>query len=523
MATTKELMEQYQKKRQKIEAMAGPEAIEKRHKEGQWTARERINYFFDKGTFTEIGMFVKHRTTAFGLDKREIPADGIITGFGKVNGRYVVAMAEDYMALAGTFGEQHGKKLTYAVNFAKEKGWPFVGMNDSGGARLQEGMDTLEAYGWTFHAQILASGVIPQIAMLMGPCLGGQAYHPVMQDFLIQCKSTGFMGIAGPAFVETQLGQKISLEDLSGYKAHAIKSGCTHIVADDDKDAIDKCKALLALLPANNMEKAPVVATKDDPERESPELDTIIPDRATAPYNMQKVIKAIVDDGYFYEIMPLHATSVITGFGRFNGRTVGIFANQPMQAAGVINIDASDKGARFIRFCDLFNIPVVALGDCPGYLIGPEQDWKGILRHGAKLLFAWADATIPLISIMLRKSYAGAHYGMLDKSIGADFVFAWPTARITIVGAETAASVIFAREIRESKTPEETKNKRIQEYSDLYENPYVAAERSCVDDVIMPHDTRKMINRALDVLEDKNKNNKAINSRTWRKYSNINL
>ena len=523
MATTKELLEEYKKKRAKIEAMASADAIEKRHKEGQWTARERINYLFDKGTFTEIGMFVKHRTTAFGLDKREIPADGIITGFGKVNGRYVVAAAEDYMALAGTFGEQHGKKLASACAFAKEKGWPFIGMNDSGGARLQEGMDTLEAYGWTFRSQILASGIIPQIALLMGPCLGGQAYHPVMQDFLIQCKDTGFMGIAGPAFVETQLGQKISLQDLSGYKAHAVKSGCTHIVANDDKDAIDKCKELLALLPSNNMEKAPYLATKDDPERECPELDTIVPDKPTAPYNMQKVIKAIVDDGYFYEIMPLHATSIIVGFGRFNGRVVGIFANQPMQAAGIINIDASDKAARFIRFCDLFNIPVVTLGDCPGYMIGPEQDWKGILRHGAKLLFAWADATVPLISIILRKSYAGAHYGMLDKSIGADFVYAWPTARITIVGAETAASVIFAREIRESKTPEETKNQRIEEYSNLYENPYVAAERSCVDEIIMPHDTRKMINHALDILEDKNKNNKAFNARPWRKYSNINL
>ena len=523
MATTKELLEQYKNKRKKIEEMASPETIEKRHKGNQWTARERIEYFFDKGTFTEIGMFVTHRTTAFGLDKKEIPADGIVTGFGKVNGRYVVAAAEDYMAMAGTFGEQHGKKLAYAVNFAKEKGWPFVGMNDSGGARLQEGMDTLEAYGWTFRSQILASGVIPQIALLMGPCLGGQAYHPVMQDFLIQCKDTGFMGIAGSAFVKTQLGQDISLQELSGYKAHAIKSGCTHIVANDDKDAIDKCKILLALLPQNNTEKAPLLATKDDPERACPELDTIIPDKATQPYNMMKVIKAIVDDGYFFETMALHATSIITGFGRFNGRTVGIFANQPMQAAGVINIDASDKAARFIRFCDLFNIPVIALGDCPGYMIGPEQDWKGILRHGAKLLYAWADATVPLISVMLRKSYAGAHYGMLDKSIGADFVLAWPTARITIVGAETAASVIFAREIRESNTPEETKAQRIQEYSDLYENPYVAADRSCVDEIIMPHDTRKMINRVLDILEDKNKNNKAFNARTWRKYSNINL
>jgi len=523
MGETERQIEEYKQKREKIKVMGDAEAIEKRHKGGQWTARERIEYFFDPGTFTEVGLFVKHRTTAFGLDKREIPAEGIITGFGKVNGRYVVAMAEDFMAMAGTFGEHHGRKLASALDFAKDKGWPFVGMNDSGGARLQEGIDTLEAYGWTFRSQILASGIIPQIALLMGPCLGGQAYHPVMQDFLIQCKDTGFMGIAGPAFVETQLGEKITLQELSGYKAHAVKSGCTHVVADDDKDAIDKCKTLLSFLPSNNREKPPHLKTKDDPERVVTELDTIIPDRPTQPYDMKKVIKMIVDDSDFFETQELYAKSVITGFARFNGRPVGIFANQPMQAAGIINTDAADKGARFIRFCDLFNIPMVTLGDCPGYMIGSEQDWKGILRHGAKLLFAWADATIPLISIMVRKSYAGAHYGMLDKAIGADFVFAWPTARVTIVGADTAASVIFAREIRESANPEETRAKRIKEYSELYENPYHGAERGYIDDIIIPSDTRKMINRALDVLEDKNKDNKAFNARPWRKYSNINL
>ncbi len=521
MATSKELIEEYQRRRAKIEQMASPADIEKRHKGGQWTARERIAYFFDKGTFTEIGLFIKHRTTAFGMDKREIPAEGIITGFGKVNGRYVVAMAEDYMALAGTFGEYHGKKLANAVAFAREKGWPFIGMNDSAGARLQEGIDTLEAYGLTFRSQIMASGIIPQIAMLMGPCLGGQAYHPVMQDFVIQCKKTGFMGIAGPAFVETQLGEKIGLEELSGYKAHAVKSGCTHIVAEDDKDAMDKCKTLLSFLPDNNQEPAPCLETNDDPERVSPELDTIIPDRPTQPYDMKKVITAIVDDGFFFETLGLHATSVITGFARFNGRTTGIFANQPMRASGTIDIDAADKGARFIRTCDLFNIPVVTLGDCPGYMIGSEQDWKGILRHGAKLLFAWADATVPLISIMLRKSYAGAHYGMLDKTIGADFVYAWPTARITIVGADSAASVLFSREIRDSANPEETRAQRIKEYSDLYENPYPAAERGCVDDIIMPRDTRKMINKSLDILE--NKWQREFQNRPWRKYSNINL
>ena len=523
MPTNEELIEEYKRKRAKIEQIASPEVIEKRHKGGQWTVRERIDYFFDLGTFTEIGLFVKHRATAFGMDKREIPAEGVITGFGKVNGRYVVVAAEDFTAMAGTFGEYHGRKFVRAIDFAKDNGWPFVGMNDSGGARLQEGMDTLESYGWLFRSQILASGIIPQIALLMGPCLGGQAYHPIMQDFLIQTRHTGFMGIAGPAFVKTQLREEISLQELSGWKAHAVKAGQTHIVVEDDKEALDKAKELLAFFPSNNKEKPPRLETKDDPERTIPELDTILPEQPNQPYDMYEVISLVVDDGYFLETLKEHAKSVITGFARFNGRPVGIWANQPKWAAGIIDVDAADKGARFIRFCDLFNIPVVTLQDCPGYMIGSEQDWKGILRHGAKLLFAWADATVPLISIMLRKSYAGAHYGMLDKAIGGDFVFAWPMARITIVGADTAASVIFAREIREAENPEEVKAKRIQEYSDLYENPYCAAERGYIDDIIMPSDTRKVINRALDILEDKNKDNKAFNARPWRKYSNINL
>jgi len=517
MAKTEELIEAYKAKREGIKQMGGPKAIEKRHNAGQWSARERVDYFFDPGTFTEIGLFVKHRTIHFGMDKREIPAEGVITGYGKVNGRPVVAIAEDYTAMAGTFGEYHGKKFARALDFAKDMGWPCISMNDSGGARLQEGMDTLESYGWLFRAQILASGIIPQISLLMGPCLGGQAYHPVMQDFLIQCRHTGFMGIAGPAFVKTQVGEEITLEELSGWKAHAIKSGQTHIVAENDKDALDMCKQLLSFLPSNNRQKPSRIETKDDPERIVPELDTLIPDRPTQPFDMHRVLSAVVDDSYFFELMKDYAPNCIIGFARFNGRPAGIVANQPMQAAGVINIDASDKMARFIRFCDLFNIPLISFQDCPGYMIGSEQDWKGILRHGAKLLYAWADATVPLISIIVRKSYAGAHYGMLDKAIGADLVFAWPTAHITIVGAETAASVIFAREIREAQNQQEVRAKRIKEYQELYENPYSAAERGYVDDIIMPNETRKIINRALDTLE-----NKTV-ARPWRKYSNINL
>ena len=515
--STKETIESYKAKREKIKQI-DPKALEQRHKAGQWSARERINYFFDPGTFTEIGLFVKHRTTNFGMDKREIPAEGVITGYGKVNGRPVVAIAEDFTAMAGTFGEYHGKKFARALEFAKDMGWPCISMNDSGGARLQEGMDTLEAYGWLFRSQILASGIIPQISLLMGPCLGGQAYHPVMQDFLIQCRHTGFMGIAGPAFVKTQIGEEISLEELSGWEAHAIKSGQTHIVVENDQEALDTCKQLLSFLPSSNKEnRPPRIKTEDPPERTVLELDTIIPDHPNQAFDMLKVITLLVDDGYFFELLGYHAQNCIIGFARFDGRPVGIVANRPSHIGGVIDVDAADKMARFIRFCDLFNIPLISFQDCPGYMIGSEQDWKGILRHGAKLLYAWADATVPLISIIVRKSYAGAHYGMLDKSIGADLVFAWPTALVTIVGAETAASVIFAKEIKEAENSKEVKAKRVKEYKDLYENPYMGAERGYIDDVIMPSDTRKMINRALDALQ-----NKKV-ARPWRKYSNINL
>ncbi|MBN1366875.1 MAG: acyl-CoA carboxylase subunit beta [Dehalococcoidales bacterium] len=523
MSTPAEKINDFKKRKAKILEMGGADAVEKQHKDGKWSVRERVEYFFDPGTFTEIGMWVKHRTTGFGLENKEIPAEGVVTGFGKVNGRHVVVAAEDYTAMAGTFGEGHGRKFTRAMEFAKEKGWPFISINDSGGARLQEGMDTLEAYGWLFRSQILASGIVPQIAMLLGPCLGGQAYHPVMQDFLIQSKKGGYMGIAGPAFVKTQLGEEITLEQLSGWRAHAVKSGCTHLVAEDDKACLDMCKELLAFLPSNNAEEPPRIACNDDPERLVPQLDSVLPEQSTAPYDMKPVIRSIVDDGYFFEIMENYAKNLIIGFGRMNGRTVGIVADQPAWMSGVIDVNASDKGARFIRFCDLFNIPLISLQDAPGYLIGSDQDWKGILRHGAKMLYAWADATVPLICIMLRKSYAGAHFGMLDKSIGADFVFAWPSAQITIVGAETAASVIFAREIKNSPNPAETKAKRIEEYSNLYENPYVSAERGYTDDVILPNETRKILNRALDALTNKNKDNKAFNARPWRKYSNINL
>jgi len=511
------LYKDYQERADRIKQMGGPQAVAAQHKEGKMSARERVEYFFDPGTFTELGMFVRNRTTAFGMDKREVPAEGVVTGFGRVNGRMVVVGAEDYTAMAGTFGEYHGKKFSQAIDFAKDKGWPFVGMNDSGGARLQEGMDTLQAYAWLFRSQILASGIVPQIALLMGPCLGGQAYHPIMQDFIFQTRKTGFMGIAGPAFVKTQTGVEISLEELCGVKAHAYKTGQTHYVAEDDKDCLDRAKDLLAFLPSNNKERPPRASTSDNPDRQIPELDTLIPETPSKPFDMHKVIARIVDDGSFFETQKNHATNVIVGFARFHGRPAGIVASQPMSKAGAIDCDAADKVARFVRFCDLFGIPLVNLHDTPGYWIGPEQEWKGILRHGAKMLYAYIDATVPKISVIVRKSYAGAYLGMCCKDTGADFMFAWPQAKVTIVGADTAASVIFAKEIKSSPNPEETRRERIQLYSDLYENPYRGAERNYLDDVIMPRDTRKIINRCLDVLENKSE------TRPWRKYSNINL
>ncbi|MHB8918817.1 MAG: acyl-CoA carboxylase subunit beta [Desulfocucumaceae bacterium] len=513
----RKIYEELARKKEQIRQMGGEKAVASQRKAGKWTARERIEYFFDPGTFTEIGMFVKHRITAFGMADKDVPAEGVVVGYGKVNGRMVMAAAEDYTAMAGTFGEYHGKKFAQAIDMAKEMGIPFVGMNDSGGARLQEGMDTLEAYAWLFRSQNLASGIIPQLALLLGPCLGGQAYHPVMQDFVFQCKKTGFMGIAGPAFVKTQLGIDIDLETLCGIEAHAVKSGCTHVVVEDDKDCLDKTKELLKFLPQNNQEKPERTVTGDDPNRLVPGLDGLVPEHTLMPYDMHEVLLPLVDNGYFFEIMPDFAKNVIVGFARFNGRSTGVVASQPNWMGGVINCDAADKVARFVRFCDLFNIPLVNIHDTPAFMIGPYEEWKGILRHGAKMLYAYIDATVPKVTVILRKSFAGAYLGMCCKDTGADLVFAWPEATVTIVGAETAASVIFAKEIKNAENPQEVKAARIQEYRDLYENPYKAAERGYIDDVIMPSETRKQICAALDLLE-----NKKV-ARPWRKHSNINL
>lgn len=520
-----EILEKYREKREKIMEMGGEKAVEKQHDSGKMTARERIDYFFDPDTFTEIGPWVKHRQTEFGMDEREIPAEGVVTGIGKVNGRKIAVAAEDYTSLVGTFGEYHGKKFADLIDYARDARIPFVGMNDSAGARLQEGMDTLQAYAWLFRSQIQASGVIPQIALLMGPCLGGQAYHPIMQDFLIQVEGTGFMGIAGPAFVEAQTGEEISLEELCGVKPHTEKSGQTDVVGEDDEDSLDKARELLTFLPQSCRQKPPYVETDDDVNREMKEASSTVPANPKKPYDMHDLIEQISDEGYFFEIKERFAPNVITGFTRIGGKAVGVVASNPQHKAGVIDVDAADKYSRFVRFCDLFNIPLVNIHDTPGFMIGSDQEWKGILRHGAKTLYSYIGATVPKISVIVRKSYAGAYLGMCCKDTGADFVFAWPNSTITIVGAETAASVIFAKEIKNADNPEEVREKRIKEYKEKYENPYRAAERGWVDDVIEPSETRKYIYRALDILEDKADESTSLGRHKpmEKKYNNINL
>jgi acetyl-CoA carboxylase carboxyltransferase component len=508
---------EYEDNRRSVAQMGGEEAIKRQHASSKLTARERMDYFFDDGAFTEIGPFVTHRTTAFGLDKKEIPADAVVVGFGRVNERYVVAAAEDFTAMAGTFGEYHGKKFSEAIKMAKEKRVPFVSLNDSGGARLQEGMDTLQAYAWLFREQILASGIIPQIAIIMGPCLGGQAYHPVMQDILIQCRKTGFMGIAGPAFVKTQLGEEISLERLCGAQVHAVISGQTHVIAEDDEDALDKAKEILGFLPSNNEEKPPRINSDDDPEREAAELDELIPVDPSLPFDIHIVIDRIVDNGNFFELFKDFAKNVVIGFARFGGRPVGIVASQPNWMAGALDCNAADKVARFVRFCDLFNVPLINLHDTPGFLIGSKEEYRGILRHGAKMLYSYIDATVPKITVILRKSFAGAYTAMCCKDTGADFLWAWPNARVSIVGADTAASIIFAKEIGKADDPGKIRSERIEEYMKKFENPYEGAKRGYIDDVIMPRETRKFINRSLDFTENK----RVV--RQFRKYSNINL
>ena len=503
MKTVAEKIRELKEKEGQIKEMGGAKAVEKQRASGKLTARERLDLFFDPGTFRETDIFVTHRCVNFGMEKVEIPADGVVTGFGKVNGRPVFAFAQDFTSRAGSLGEMHSKKICKVMDLALKAGVPFVGFNDSGGARIQEGVDSLSAYGQIFYRNAIASGVIPQISAIMGPTAGGAVYSPAMTDFIFMVKNTSYMFITGPDVIKSVTGEEITFEALGGAMAHNTKSGVAHFACESDADAIDQIKRLLSYLPNNNMEDPPLVPTADPAGREAPELDAIIPDSPTQSYDMHDVIRAIVDDGEFFEPHAHFAGNMVVALARLGGRAVGIIANNPRVLAGCLDCDAADKATRFIRFCDAFNIPLLTIADVPGYLPGSDQEWQGIIRHGAKLLWCYSEATVPKITLVTRKDYGGSYLAMCSQDLGADMVIAWPTAEIAVMGASGAANVIFRKEIKAAADPVAKRAEIIADYENLLYNPYIAASRGFVDQVIVPSQTRPRLIEALEILSTK--------------------
>ena len=516
MITKTERWQEFRQKREKVVKRETDE-IEKQHKLGKLTAQERVDKMLDHGTFEEIDKFVQHRCSYFGMEKREIPGDAVIIGSGKINGRTVFVAAEDYTVMAGTYGEMHGKKMCKALDMAGRARVPFIQIVDSGGARLQEGQDASEWYAQLFFRHTYWNGVIPQITISAGHTAGGAAYSPALTDFIIQVKNIGYMYMGGPAFVKTQLGEEATVDELGGYELHRRVTGLCDIIAEHDEHALQLTKELLNFLPSSNLEKPLAVNTGDDPERRNEDIYDVLPDSPRQPYDMHEIIKRVVDKGYLFEIKKDFAPNMITAFARLNGEAVGIIANNPIYMAGAIDYNASDKLARFVRICDSFNLPLVQFQDTPAVMIGSQQERMGIIRHGSKMLYAYSEATVPIVTVIVRKSYAGAQLCMANKPMGADYVVAWPCAEISLVGPDTAASVIFAKEIRAAENPEEVRQKRMAEYAKVWTNPYRAAERGYIDDIIEPEDTRRTIIRALERFK-----NKKI-ERPWRKHANMQM
>lgn len=500
MIGTKESIRKWQEKEAQTLKMGGEKAIEKQHASGKLTARERLDLLFDPGTFREIDMFVHHRCDNFGMEKLDIPSDGVVTGHGMVDGRPVFAFSQDFTSRGGSLGEMHAAKISKVMDMALKSGVPLIGINDSGGARIQEGVDALRGYGDIFFRNSRASGVIPQVTAIMGPCAGGAVYSPAMTDFVFMVKNTSFMFITGPDVIRAVTGEETNQEELGGAMAHNSKSGNAHFACESDAEAIEQIKLLLSYLPSNNMEDPPRKATTDDPHRLCPNLDEIIPDDPKMSYDMRDVIHSIVDDGEFFEPHLYYAQNIIIGFARLNGRVIGIIASQPLILAGCLDIDASDKATRFIRFCDSFNIPLVTLVDVPGYLPGTQQEWHGIIRHGAKLLWCYSEATVPKLTVVTRKDYGGSYIAMSSRHLGADMVFAWPMAEIAVMGAQGAANIIFRKEINDAEDKVAMRQEMIRIYEEQFNNPYVAATRGYVDAIIRPSETRARLVDALEIL-----------------------
>lgn len=495
MATGQEKIDQLREKLAKVELGGGQKRIDSQHKKGKLTARERLAKLFDEGSFTEMGQFIHHRGTHFGLQEKEIPGDGVVTGYGTVRGRLVFAYAEDFTVEGGSLGEMHAHKIAQMQEMALKMGAPVISINDSGGARIQEGIDALSGFGRIFMNNTSASGVIPQLAVIMGPCAGGAVYSPALMDFVFMVKNTSNMFLTGPAVIKSVTAEEVTAEELGGAMTHNSISGVAHFACESEDDCFEKIKALLDFLPSNNMEEAPVVDSNDDPNREDESLNSIIPDDNNVPYDMLDIIRSCVDDGNVFQVLENYALNIITCFARFDGQTVGIIANQPKFLAGCLDINASDKAARFIRFCDSFNIPVVTFVDVPGFLPGTNQEYGGIIRHGAKMLYAYCEATVPKITVVTRKAYGGAYIAMCCRQLGADMVMAWPSAEIAVMGPDGAVNIIFKND------PD--KEKRKQEYIDEFLSPYKAAEHGQIDCIIEPKETRPRIISALAMLYSK--------------------
>ncbi|MFC4411182.1 acyl-CoA carboxylase subunit beta [Chungangia koreensis] len=507
--------ELYDKKRQ-IELGGGDDKIAKQHEKGKLTARERIELLLDEGTFVELNPFVQHRTRDFGMDQQAGPGDGVVTGYGKVNGRPVYLFSQDFTVFGGALGEMHAMKIANVMDLAAKNGAPFIGLNDSGGARIQEGVVSLDGYGHIFYRNAIYSGVIPQISVIMGPSAGGAVYSPAITDFVFMVDNTSQMFITGPKVIETVTGEKISSEDLGGSKVHNTISGNAHFRGATEKEVLEEVRKLLSYLPQNNEEKPPLaeVGQSDDLR---PDLTDIVPSDAVRPYDVRKVVEQVVDSGSFMEVHSEFARNIVIGLARIKGEVVGLVCNQPKVMAGGLDIDSSDKAARFIRFCDSFNIPLITFEDVTGFFPGIKQEHGGIIRHGAKILYAYSEATVPKMTVILRKAYGGAYVALNSKSIGADIVFAWPNAEIAVMGPQGAANIIFAREISNSSDPEAVRAAKIDEYRNKFANPYVAAAHGMVDDVIDPRETRIKLIQALEMMRNKKE------TRPSKKHGNIPL
>ena len=495
----------------------GAARIEKQKTGGKMTARERIEFFLDEGSFEEFDKFVVHRSTDFGLESQKYPGDGVVTGHGLVDGREVFIFAQDFTVFGGSLSETHAQKICKVMDLAMKTGAPIIGLNDSGGARIQEGVVSLGGYADIFLRNTLASGVVPQISCILGPCAGGAVYSPAITDFNVMVKDTSYMFITGPDVIKTVTHEEVTKDELGGAMTHNLKSGVAHFAADSDEHALRLTRELLSFIPSNNMDDAPFVPTNDPHDRTDSSLNSVVPESSNQPYDIRDVIKPVVDDGYFFEVQEHYAPNIVIGFARLGGSSVGIVANQPAFLAGVLDIDASIKAARFVRFCDCFNIPLITLEDVPGFLPGVNQEHGGIIRHGAKLLYAFAEATVPKITVITRKAYGGAYCVMASKHIRTDINFAYPTAEIAVMGAEGAVGLLYRKELADMTNPEENRQRIIDEFKEKFANPYVAAERGYIDEIIEPAFTRPKLIRALSLLRNKRDTN------PFKKHGNIPL